>query len=239
LPEEEVDYVAHLPLLFPPGTKWNYSNTNYILAGMIISKLTGHTLEQEINNRFLASNNSSHLTLHNTYYVTHFYPREIAPRMMHGYHFGGDIGKFIPLTADVTNFSLSYAGAAGAIVSNTTDVTQWIAALLTPNKILPTKQLNELMTLVSMRTGRPLVTPNDQDRDGFGLGIGVAIPGADLPGLIINYEGMTLGYRAQYLYFKKKNLLIAGAVNSSVTDNDAEHNDHLTADLLIKAYLAQ
>ena len=122
LPEEQISYVAKKSLLFPPGTKWNYSNTNYILAGLIINKLTGHTVEEEINKRFLAAHNSSQLHFKNTFYVSHQYPTHIISRMVHGYRFGGNIGKFIPLKTDITNFSLSYAGAAGAIVSNTEDV---------------------------------------------------------------------------------------------------------------------
>ena len=231
LPEEEISYVAKKPLLFLPGTKWNYSNTNYILAGMIITKLTGHTVEEEINSRFLAPNNSSHLRLQNTFYISHQYPSRIIPRMVHGYHLGGTIGKFIPLKADLTMFSLSYAGAAGAVVSNTEDITHWVRSLLTVNKVLPPKQLEELTTLVSQQTGKLLKTPDESDPDGFGLGIGLSYAGADIPGLIFNYAGMTMGYRAIYFYFLNQNLILAAATNSSENDN----NEHLR-ELLVNAY---
>ncbi len=233
LPEEEISYVAKKPLLFLPGTKWNYSNTNYILAGMIITKLTGHTVEEEINSRFLAPNNSSHLRLKNTFYISHQYPSRIIPRMVHGYHLGGTIGKFIPLKADLTMFSLSYAGAAGAVVSNTEDITQWVRSLLTVNKVLPPKQLEELTTLVSQQTGKLLKTPDESDPDGFGLGIGLSYAGADIPGLIFNYAGMTMGYRAIYFYFLNQNLILAATANSSENDN----NEHLR-ELLVNAYQA-
>ncbi|MGW9382303.1 serine hydrolase [Streptomyces albidoflavus] len=36
-----------------PGTSWNYSNTNYILAGMVIEKVTGHSWEKEVERRIL------------------------------------------------------------------------------------------------------------------------------------------------------------------------------------------
>lgn len=38
---------------FAPGTSWNYSNTNYILAGMVIEKVTGHGWEKEVERRIL------------------------------------------------------------------------------------------------------------------------------------------------------------------------------------------
>ena len=40
--------VAGQPQEFPAGTSWSYSNTNYTLLGMIVERVTGHTLEQEV-----------------------------------------------------------------------------------------------------------------------------------------------------------------------------------------------
>lgn len=143
--------------------------------------------------------------------------------MVHGYRFGGNIGKYIPIKTDVTYFSLSYAGAAGAIVSNSEDITHWVRALLTPNNVLPKKQLEELITLVSVKTGKPLKTPNEEDPNGVGLGIGLSYVDKDFPGLMFNYEGMTMGYRAQYIYIPNKNLIISAITNSSIE----QENDHL------------
>lgn len=38
---------------FPAGTRWAYSNTNYVLAGMLIEKITGRTWEQQVHDRIL------------------------------------------------------------------------------------------------------------------------------------------------------------------------------------------
>ena len=38
---------------FAPGTSWNYSNTNYVLAGMVIEKATGHAYGDEIRQRII------------------------------------------------------------------------------------------------------------------------------------------------------------------------------------------
>ena len=48
-----VDIAGKQPPLFAPGAKWNYSNTNYLLLGMIIEKVSGHTVADEIKNRLL------------------------------------------------------------------------------------------------------------------------------------------------------------------------------------------
>ena len=39
-----MDHWAKLPLNFDPGTKWQYSNTNYVIAGLIVEKVSGQTL---------------------------------------------------------------------------------------------------------------------------------------------------------------------------------------------------
>lgn len=52
-PEELVALAMAYPPVFAPGTSWSYSNTNYVLAGMIIDRVTGHTWRQEVNARIL------------------------------------------------------------------------------------------------------------------------------------------------------------------------------------------
>ncbi len=52
-PEELLDFVEDLPLAYPPGTGGSYSNTNYILVGMIIEAVTGMPLEDVINQRII------------------------------------------------------------------------------------------------------------------------------------------------------------------------------------------
>ncbi|MFD7479919.1 serine hydrolase [Streptomyces sp. NPDC059837] len=44
--------MTHKPL-FTPGASWSYSNTNYVLAGMVIEKVTGHSYASEIRRRII------------------------------------------------------------------------------------------------------------------------------------------------------------------------------------------
>lgn len=198
-PVEQVNFVVNKPLLFVPGERWGYSNTNYILLDLLIKKLTGHSAEEEINYRFLRPDNANGLNLSYSQYNLD-YPAHLYFKMVHGYRFGGNIGKFVPLKADVSLYNLSYAGAAGAMVSNTQDINQWVRALFSKDKILPAKQLKELTSLVSTKSGKPIVQLNKNDPNGFGLGIGASYIETPVPELIFNFEGMTMGYRAQYIY---------------------------------------
>ena len=43
-----VDIAGKQPPLFAPGAKWNYSNTNYLLLGMIIEKVSGHSPDRTV-----------------------------------------------------------------------------------------------------------------------------------------------------------------------------------------------
>jgi D-alanyl-D-alanine carboxypeptidase len=38
---------------FAPGTSWSYSNTDYMLAGMIIEAVTGRTWQEEVRRRIV------------------------------------------------------------------------------------------------------------------------------------------------------------------------------------------
>jgi len=52
-PEELLGYVADKPLIYPPGTNWNYSHSNYVILGLALEKITGESMEQLIQERVL------------------------------------------------------------------------------------------------------------------------------------------------------------------------------------------
>lgn len=111
---------------FAPGTKWAYSNTGYILAGMIIKKATGHTWQQEVTRRIIKPLHLSHTLAPST-------GTGIPGRHLHGYsNFGGS-----GATIDVTEFNPSAGGAAGAMISTTADLTRFYQALLGGHLLRP------------------------------------------------------------------------------------------------------
>jgi D-alanyl-D-alanine carboxypeptidase len=224
--EELINYAYSMPLR---NNAYYYSNTNYILAGMLISKLTKHSVEEEMKSHFFDKDNVSHLDLKNTFYITHQYPSYLTDRLVHGYYSEKD-GIF-PFNTDVTDYTLSWAGAAGANISNTEDIISWVKGLFNSNQVLAHKQRKELMQLVSVLTGKPIKTVSEQDPAGFGLGISASFDSENPADIIYNYEGQTVGFRAFYIYVPTKNITIAATVNSAVGDD----NDHL-AELMVNAY---
>ena len=106
----------------------------------------------------------------------------------------------------------SWAAEAGAIISNPRDLALWIRALF-DKRVIPAKQLDEMATLVSNKTGLPLAEVSADEPVGFGLGLG-RFHRKELGGAYWFYEGETLGFRTIFAYWPQDDLLITGAVNS-------------------------
>jgi D-alanyl-D-alanine carboxypeptidase len=209
-PADLVAYVypgkPHAP---PPTTGYNYSNTNYVLAELIIERVTGHSYASEIERRFFQT-----LGLNETYYSGTMYPADVRGRMVSGYFFSHDADNAALkpiLGRDVHNDSVSWMRAAGAIVSTPQDLTRWARALYT-GPMLPRKQRDELLTLVSTKNGAPLEKTSLGDPRGFGLG--VAEMTTPQTGTIWFYEGITLGYRMVHVYLPRQDVVFAFALNS-------------------------
>lgn len=75
-----LDLIKNEPFYFTPGTNFKYSNTNTIIAGMIIEKITGNAVGSEIQHRILDK-----LNLTNTIYP---YDYRIPGSFIHGYGWG-------------------------------------------------------------------------------------------------------------------------------------------------------
>ncbi|WP_433334337.1 serine hydrolase domain-containing protein [Spirillospora sp. CA-294931] len=149
-PEELVALALKHPPQFAPGTDWSYSNTGYALAGMIIKRVTGRAWGAEVERRIIRP-----LGLRGTSVPVRD-PRVPWPsaRSYHQWELGG-------APSDVTEYSPSQYGAAGAMISTTADLSAFFRALLGGRLIAP-------RLLAEMKRTRAL----DQGVNlGYGLGI--------------------------------------------------------------------
>jgi CubicO group peptidase (beta-lactamase class C family) len=117
-PEELVERVRNKPLAFEPGSNWAYSNSNYILLGMIIEKRSGMSYAQ-----FLRKNIFSPLQLSQTDYDE---SDVVIPDHARGYIKGRERDK--PF-ATAPQIDISVAYAAGGLRSTTADLLEWQRAL--------------------------------------------------------------------------------------------------------------
>jgi D-alanyl-D-alanine carboxypeptidase len=138
--------------LHQPGVRSSYSNTNYVVAQLILEKVTGKTIGAQLRSRIFRP-----LALDETSYPT----KPGLPRpYVHGYKLLGN-----PPATDVTALSPSLAPASGAIVSTLDDVADFYRALLSGHLLKPA-ELQAMKTTVSYSTGKVTLGP------GAGLGIG-------------------------------------------------------------------
>ena len=208
---------------FPPSTGWFYSNTNYILAGLIIEAASGMNYEQALTTMILEP-----LGLHDTYYANGAHPGPasagpVMSRVPRALYMLQDCLMYQPEPCTVSTLApligkdmrlqnRSWAGEAGAIISNPHDLGLWIRALF-EKRVFPAGQLDEMTTMVSNKTGSPLTEVTADEPGGFGLGLG-RFYRKEMGGAYWFYEGETLGFRTIFAYWPQDDLLITGSVNS-------------------------
>ncbi len=129
-PEEILTTFAHEPY-FPPGTDYHYSNTNFILLGMIIEQISGQPLGDVYRQRFFAP-----LGLDNTYFQGSGPP---PPTAAQGYL---ERAAGLKLQSDGTDYRpgispATVAWAAGAIDGSARDLTVWGDALYGGHLVSP------------------------------------------------------------------------------------------------------
>lgn len=131
--------MRHRPL-FAPGTSALYSNTNYVLLGMIIKRVTGRSWAHEVNARIIRPLGLRHTVTPGTY------PYIRGPHADGYSAFGG------PTLINVTALNPSAADAAGSMISTTADLTRFYTAL-TGGRLLAPAQLAEMETTIAAPGG--------------------------------------------------------------------------------------
>lgn len=210
-----------------PTRGWSYSNTNYLLAGMIIERASGHTYKEEIERRLIRP-----LGLSETFYSPNVYPATVTDRLVSGYFFNSDPinAALKPLLGrDMRLMDMSWAGPAGGIIGTPRDVARWARAMYSGTVLAPPQQ-RELETLVSMRTGKPMAHPSAGEPTGFGLGVVQAV--RPPIGTYWYYQGETLGYRMIHVWLPNSDAAFALGLNSQPPGAQ----EHQVGSLLVKIY---
>lgn len=126
---ELVSLFADLPLEFSPGEQFAYSNSGYVLLGVIIEKITGKSYEQVLQDKIF-----SPLEMNDTGYDQH---RTILENRASGYN------KIANTFESASYIDMSVAFAAGALYSTVEDLYRWDQALYT-EKLLPKEYMDLL-----------------------------------------------------------------------------------------------
>ncbi|MER7077857.1 D-alanyl-D-alanine carboxypeptidase [Saccharopolyspora kobensis] len=173
-PRELLDIALAHPASFPPGARWEYSNTNYVLAGLLIERVTGRPVSEQVTDRVIRP-----VGLRNTYWPG------IGDRTVRGPHPRGYAANADGRVVDATEIDPGWAWAAGALISTNGDLNEFYSALL-GGKLLPAEQLAQMRTTVPADLG-----------DGVEYGLGLSKTPLSCGGEYWGHGGDIFGYETR------------------------------------------
>ncbi len=181
-PRTVIGWAVKQPPYFAPGAGYHYSNTNYLLLGLIIESVTGNSVATEIRNRLLVPFSLTHTS----------YPNDQAmpDPWAHGYGLNAnrdweDVSGTIPV---------SLMGAAGEMVSNMHDMSRWVKLYVSGKTNGPETQ-----------RARMTCVPTGHGNLGFGLGIGCSAGW-------YGYTGGLPGYNTANYYYPERDITVVAWV---------------------------
>lgn len=198
-PEQLVSYVLDRPALFPAGEGWAYSDTGYILAGMIIESVTGHCYEEELRRCFLEP---LALTL------TEPSNQRQLPGLVPGYTSPDNVFA-LPLKTTLSEGVMAWhpgiEWTGGGLISNPRDLVRWARALFEGNAFSG-NYVDELL--------RPVVV--SKERPGLFYGLGVTIVEISPLGPVYGHKGWIPGYVSSMCYYAQHKIAVAFQINTDI-----------------------
>ncbi|MFD8717477.1 serine hydrolase domain-containing protein [Streptomyces sp. NPDC059629] len=191
-PQQLLGYAFRHPVLFRPGEKFSYSNTNLILLGLLVEKESGQPLGQYVRQHILDP-----AGMHHTLFpVGNEFP---APHAQ-GYTDQTASGK----VEDSAGWNTSWAWAAGAMISDLDDLHAWARTAATG--IFP-----DGTTMVGPAVQKQRLTTPPTGIPGTGYGLGIF----DVQGWI-GHNGSLPGYEALTVYLPSTRTTVAVLLNTDV-----------------------
>ncbi|MGW7438580.1 serine hydrolase domain-containing protein [Streptomyces sp. NPDC054849] len=191
-PRQLLDYSFKHPVNFAPGEKFEYSNTNLILLGLVIEKITGRPLSQVIDQNVVGP-----AGLRRTLFPT---GAEFPAPHAQGYTDQTASGKI----EEATDWDPSWAWAAGAMISDLQDLRSWARTLATGTLLTPATQAQRLKTT---SVGIP----------GAGYGLGLF----NVQGWI-GHNGSLPGYESLGIYLPQEQATLVVILNTDVLHDGQE-----------------
>ncbi len=214
-PKELLQFVSGVAAVHPPGEGWAYSDTNYLVLGLLVEKLTGQSYYAELERRVLAP-----LALTDTEPST---KRRYA-RLPQGYTSEGNKPPFFLAGTTVLDgeyiFNPSFEWTGGGLVTSASDMTRWASALY-GGKVVETPLFEAMFEATPIGAS-----------DGAGYGLGVFVwpsPWGD----VVGHGGIFPGYQTQVLYLRDHELALTLQVNADRTSGKLEQNLKQLLDALI------
>ena len=197
-PDSLVAFVTGQPAVFAPGEGWAYSDTGYILVGLILEAATGRSYDDLVEERFLAPLRLTHTQPSNQRHL---------PGIATGYTADNPFGW--PTRSVTGGDTLAWhpgiEWTGGGLVSTSGDLARWGAALF-GGRALPDDALTRMLT----------ATPIDPDASEVRYGMGVAIRRDGAVGPIYGHGGWIPGYTSSLRYYADHGVAIAFQINTDI-----------------------
>jgi CubicO group peptidase (beta-lactamase class C family) len=186
-PIEMIDYFKNQPMRFAPGTRWEYSNSNYTLLGYIIEKITGKTYAEYLEENFFKPIGMIH-----SQYAS---DTKIIRGRVNGYVKTKDGFENAPYT------SMTQPYAAGSILSTVGDLLKWNQAVIS-YKLVKKETLDRAWSRYKLRDGT-------LTNYGYGWRMGY-IQGSPS----IWHAGLVRGFITMAIYLPKEDVFVTVLTNS-------------------------
>ena len=140
-PRDLLDTALGKPAAFEPGTQWAYTNTNYVVLGMLVERVSQRPVGEQIDERIVKKLGLSH-----TYFPAQG-EEKIRGTHPQGYHLSAG-GKL----EDITEMDSAWAWAAGAMVSTPSELNTFFQAVF-DGRLLSQSSIEEMKKGVDMGSG--------------------------------------------------------------------------------------
>jgi D-alanyl-D-alanine carboxypeptidase len=219
-PRDMVRFVLDREPLFPAGGGFHYTDTGYLLVGMIIEKASRSSYYEELARRLLVPLNLGQTTP---------LDRRVIAGIAQGYapesqRLFGLPDKVVANGALVFDPSLEWTG--GGLVTVSGDLVRWAIALFS-GKAIGQPQVNEMLHSIAA----PDHYADDQEHDyGYGLGVNVAHTAL---GVAYRHGGFFPGYNSILAYFPDTGIAVAMQINTD--QSNIEGHFEAIAEIIIRA----
>ncbi|TPG28055.1 serine hydrolase domain-containing protein [Mycolicibacterium hodleri] len=202
--KELLDYAVNRPLLYPPGTNWNYAHTNYVLLGLALEKATGEPMAKLLSDMVLRplglTNTANSDTAEIPSPVLHAFTSERRSTLR--------IPSETPFYEESTYWNPSWTITHGAIQTTNIFDLEATAAGIGSGKLLSGESYEKMVSTnlegkTRAQPGCPTCAPMT---DGYTYGLGIVISG----GWLLQ-NPMFAGYSAVEAYLPEKKIAIAVA----------------------------
>jgi CubicO group peptidase (beta-lactamase class C family) len=182
-----LDRWAKQPLDFDPGTRWQYSNTNFVIAALIVEKASGVPFFQFLRSRILDP-----LSMHSAVDFDARGPASVQPIGYMRYALG-------PLRP-ATSTGAGWMYGAGELAMTASDLARWDIAMIHQSLLAP-QSYRAMETTVLLRDGVS---------SGYGLGVDVGTMNGHR---LISHNGEVAGFTANNLVFPDDSVAIVVLTN--------------------------